>query len=194
MTGERKGVLSRRTVLKVTGAGAVGAVAFSGTASANCPCESVTLGKLDSNDIDNLERGTTSEFTLTLDGDLRIVEDCAACQGDKEVTVSVTPTEFKGSEPICVEIEIDDDNGACKCRDDGIYLSGAEVKGGPKVATYDCDDVVQENQRHSRIPDACAPVNDNNGKRYGVSNIVIKTCVFPNCYDEDTSCVNGGGE
>ncbi|WP_251328898.1 hypothetical protein [Haloplanus pelagicus] len=246
--------LTRREILKATGAGALGTAALSGTASANCdgPCTPVTLGKLDSAEINELENGTTSEFTLTLDGDLRDVENCAACQGDKDVTVRVTPTAVKDGgedeeeeeeedrgrgrgrgrgdderedrgrghdeavdgrygatvadgerfrtdggddgEVTCVELEILDNNGKCKCADDGLYLSGAEVKGGPETATYDCGDEENRNQEYSRIPDACAPTNDRNGKRYGISNIVVEVCVFPNCYRPgQTNCAKGGG-
>jgi hypothetical protein len=190
---------SRRTILKATGAvgfGTVGIATLSGTARANCPCTTVTLGKLDTGEINSLEEGTTSSFTLTLDGDLRIADDCGACQGDKDVTVQVTPTAFKdgGSEVTEVRLEIDDDNGACKCADDGLYLSGATVKAGPETAEYDCGDTENSNQEYSRIPAAAAPVNDKNGKPYGISHIVIDVCVFPNCYvPGETSCANGGG-
>jgi len=199
--GDNTDRLSRRTVLKATGSvgfAAVGLRAMSGTASANCSgsCEPVELGKIDSDDTDDLEPETTSEFTLTLNADQRIADDCDACQGDEDITVQVTPTETKdgGKEVTEVELNIDDANGACKCADDGLYFSGAKVKGGPKVATYDCSDTDDANQDFSSIPEAAAPVNPNNGKRYGISNIVIEVCVFESCYvPGETFCVNDGG-
>jgi hypothetical protein len=196
MPGRKTGIISRRKVLKTTGVGAAGAVglaAGSGVVSANCPCEGVTLGKLDSDDIDELDcSGETSEFTLTLDGDDRIASD-PACQDDKDITVQVTPTECKGDEPTCVMLEIDDDNGACGCADDGLYLNGATVKGGPEFNEFDCNDVEDKNQQYSKL-EVCGPENDNNQKRYGISNIVIDVCVFDVKKQTGDDCVNGGGE
>lgn len=172
--------LSRRDILKTTSVGAVGAIGLGigpGTVSANCPCTCVTLGKLTEEDVESLEEGKTSEFTLTLDGDLRVA-DAPECQGDKDITVLVTPTEFTNGEVTGVTIEIKDTNDAKNCRDDGLYLCGLKVKGGPKVATYDCDDTHDENQKYSKFPNALAPINENNGKRYGISHITIEVCVF----------------
>ncbi|NHN46519.1 hypothetical protein G9464_02765 [Halostella sp. JP-L12] len=191
---EGEGTLSRRTILRATGVGAAGAVGLAagpGTAAANCPCEGVTLGKLDSDEIESLEEGETSTFELTLDGDLRIADD-PECQNDKIVEVLAKPTEFKGNEVTCVELEIIDDNGACKCADDGLYLNGAVVKGGPEFAEFNCGDVDQVNQKYSKL-EVCAPINDNNGKRYGISNITIEVCVFPNDKQTGGDCVNEGG-
>jgi len=128
----------------VAGAGAVGMVSMSGVASANCDfaCERRTLGRLDSDEIDSLEKGETSEFTLTPEGDQR-VSDNSNCQDDVDVTVQVTPEKFKdgGDEVTCVTIEIEGNNGACGCGDDGLYLDGAKVKGGlkpPNTAAVTC--------------------------------------------------------
>lgn len=191
MSGRKEHSLSRRTVLKATGAGAVGAVAFTGTASANCPCEGVNLGKIEGGKLPSCPNETTT-VTLTLDGDDRIADD-PECQSDKDIDVQVTATECKGDEVTCVELKIVDDNCACKCADDGLYFHSARVKGGPTHADYVCDDVVDSNQEYSSIPDACAPVNESNGKRYGISHIDIDVCVFPNDKETGSDCANNGG-
>ena len=191
---------TRRKVMKATGAGAMATVGMAATAqtvAANCPCTGRELGKIEKIDgtpIQDLEVGTTYEVTLTLEREQRIRTDCAACDEDKDVTVQVTPTDTnRGGDVTCVELYIDDDNGRCKCADDGLYFSGAQVKGGPGTVEYDCDDVVQTNQVYSSIPDTCAPANPNSGQGYGISNIVIEVCVFEGCYDSSTNCANDGG-
>lgn len=182
--------ISRRRIMQATGAVAIGSVAFTGTASANCPCTGVTLGKIESEELPAC--GETTTVTLTLDSDLRIADD-SDCQDDKAVDVKVTATECKGNEPTCVELEIVDDNGACKCADDGLYLNGAIVKAGPTQNEYDCDDVEDRNQKYSRLPNACAPINPNNNQRYGISHITVEVCVFPNDKQTGDDCANGGG-
>ena len=191
-TDENKISISRRRVLQATGTVAIGATALSGTASANCPCTGVTLGKIEEEDLPAC--GETTTVTLTLNGDQRIAND-PECQGDKEVDVLVTATECKDddNEVTCVELKIIDDNGACKCGDDGLYLNGASVKGGPTSVEYDCEDVASVNQEYSKIPNACAPTNSRNGKRFGISNIVIEVCVFPNDKQTGGKCAKGGG-
>jgi hypothetical protein len=196
---DSEGGMSRRNVMKATGAGAMAAMGMAATAqtaAANCPCTGRELGKIESingRGIQSLEVGTTYETTLTLDADQRIADD-AQCQGDVEVTVQVTPTDTNRSgEVTCVDLKIDDDNGVCGCGDDGLYFSGATVKGGPNTLTYGCGDTVDENQNFSSIPDACAPTNDNNGQRYAISNIVIEACVFNAGFSSGDSCVDGGG-
>lgn len=183
--------ISRRKVLQTTGAAVVGTVPFTGTASANCPCETVKLGKIEGGKLPACGESTT--VTLTLEGDQRIADD-PACQDDKDVDVEVTATDCKdgGSEVTCVELKIVDDNGACKCADDGLYLSGARVKGGPDHAEYDCGDVESNNQDYSKLPDACAPVG-NNGKRHGISHIDVLVCVFPKDKQTGDDCAGGGG-
>lgn len=171
--------------------GAVGLAVGPGAASANCPCESVELGRIPEGALPE-SCGETTTVTLTLDGDLRIADD-QACQSDKDVDVRITATECKGNEVTCVDLEIVDDNGACKCADDGLYLSGARVKGGRTHAEYDCGDVEDNNQDWSRLPDACAPINSQNGKRFGISHIDVLVCVFPNDAQSGDDCAEGGG-
>jgi len=183
--------ISRRRIMQATGTVAVGSVAFAGTASANCPCEGVELGKIEGGELPSCPDGKTT-VTLTLEGDKRIAGD-PECQGDKEVDVEITAVECKKDGVTCVELKIVDDNGACKCADDGLYLNGATVKGGPGFKEYDCGSVEDSNQKYSKIPSACAPVNDNNGKRYAISNIVFEVCVFPNNKQTGDACANGGG-
>lgn len=170
-------------------------VAFSGTATANCnfACERRTLGKVEGGELP--ECGETTTVTLTLDGDQRVSGN-TECQNDKDVDVELTGIECKdgGSEVTGVEIKITDDNGACGCADDGLYLDGARVKGGPESNEYDCNDVDFKNQKYNKIAPARAPVNDKNGKRYGVSNIVIYVCVFDvDWYKTGGACGNDGG-
>lgn len=171
--------VSRREVLQTASVGAVGAVGLAvapGTVSANCPCECVTLGKITESELPDCPDGSTT-VTKTLDGDLRHGD--SDCTGDKDVDVEVTVAECKGNEVTCVDLKIVDDNGACKCADDGLYLCGARVKGGPTHAIYDCGDVIDNNQDFSRLPDACAPINPKNRKRHGISHIEVQVCVFP---------------
>lgn len=170
--------ISRRKVLQASGAAAVGSVAFTGTASANCPCDNhAILGKIE--DTGRLECGTTKSYTLTLSDEDRIGE-CAECQGDKDVVVDVTATECKdGGEATCVDIRIDDANDdSGNCVDDGYYLSGGVLKAGQETVEFDCDDVTSSNQQFSKIEGACAPVNPKNGKRIGISHITLEVCVW----------------
>jgi len=191
--------ISRRKLMKMTGTGAMTVVGVAGmaqTVAANCPCTGRTLGKIEEvngKEIQDLEVGTTYEVTLTLEGDQRVSDD-QDCQGDKDVTVELTPKDTNRSgEVVCVELFIDDDNGKCGCADDGLYFSGAQVKGGPSAKEYDCSDTVDNNQVSSSIPDTCAPENPNSGQQYGISNIVIEVCVFDVGSSTGSDCANGGG-
>lgn len=186
---------SRRKILKAAGVGAIGTAGLAvgpGTVSANCPCEGVTLGKIEQEQLPAC--GETTTVTLTLDGDLRIADD-PDCQGDKDVDVIVTATDCKDGddEVTCVDLKIVDDNCACKCADDGLYFHGARVKGGPTHAEYDCDDVDDANQKYSMISGACAPERVS-GNRFGISHIDIEVCVFPNDIQTCGDCANNGGQ
>lgn len=183
--GETKGVpLTRRSVLKATGAGAAGTtglVAFSGTAVAHCPCDTcVQVGKIEDEDIDGLSEGDTFEFLF---------------EGD-DLVIEITNIEREDGEPVSVDIKTRPD---LQDTNIGHSLCQVNVKGGPDTEVYDCtssnavDDCgevgndADDETEFCYDGDTCVskaddlqapPTNNPNRDFYGISHITVFACDF----------------